>query len=114
MKKHMKSIILAVALFGAITAVGCAVKNAPTVAPRTVAPGTVIAEQQQALSVFGSVEEAAKQLQGAATAVNQLAGSPEARLLMDPTTAQAITNYLAWAALGLKAIGAVAQIVGAP
>jgi len=108
-KKHMKSFILAVALFGVIAAVGCAEKNVPT-----AAPGAVISEQQQALSVFGSVEEATTQLQGAASAIAQLASTSVGQSILDPTTAQAIANYSAWAALGLKAIGDAAQIVGAP
>ena len=104
--KGAGNVVVVLVLASVFTVAGCAAgKTLNDMAPTT--------EQQQALAVFGSVAEAATQLSGASAAIAQLAASPETAALLDPTTAQAIANYSAWAALGLKAVGVVSTAASA-
>lgn len=68
---------------------------------------------QSALATFGTVNEAATQLQGATSAIAQLVGTTPTAVALDPQTAQAVANYIGWANIGLQALGTVAKVASA-
>ncbi|MBF0481707.1 MAG: hypothetical protein HQK81_12375 [Desulfovibrionaceae bacterium] len=68
---------------------------------------------KSALATFGSASEAATQLQGATSAIVQLVGATPTMAILDPSTAQAVANYMGWANFGLQALGVAAKAASA-